>query len=135
MASASLVCSPPESMANRRSPGLMRRLRSEERRVGKEWRSLCDWSSDVCSSDLLHRLQAQDCLGEYLPAVRVHGVSGLVEDTELKPAELLDHRQRHGERELGLLAAREHGESALTRTDAKAEIGRASCRERVEITV
>src|SRR5476649_2192715 len=27
--------------------------RSEERRVGKECRSLCDWSSDVCSSDLL----------------------------------------------------------------------------------
>src|SRR5260221_713968 len=26
--------------------------RSEERRVGKEGRSLCDWSSDVCSSDL-----------------------------------------------------------------------------------
>src|SRR5260221_521598 len=26
--------------------------RSEERRVGKECRSLCDWSSDVCSSDL-----------------------------------------------------------------------------------
>src|SRR5260221_526935 len=28
------------------------RIRSEERRVGKECRSLCDWSSDVCSSDL-----------------------------------------------------------------------------------
>src|SRR5699024_1423313 len=26
--------------------------RSEERRVGKEWRSKRDWSSDVCSSDL-----------------------------------------------------------------------------------
>src|ERR1044072_1884082 len=26
--------------------------RSEERRGGKEWRSRCDWSSDVCSSDL-----------------------------------------------------------------------------------
>src|SRR5579875_65995 len=26
--------------------------RSEERRVGNECRSLCDWSSDVCSSDL-----------------------------------------------------------------------------------
>src|SRR5438874_283523 len=26
--------------------------RSEERRVGKEYRSLRDWSSDVCSSDL-----------------------------------------------------------------------------------
>src|SRR5476649_1504801 len=30
----------------------MLRLRSEERRVGKECRSRCDWSSDVCSSDL-----------------------------------------------------------------------------------
>src|SRR5476649_513920 len=29
--------------------------RSEERRVGKECRSLCDWSSDVCSSDLNER--------------------------------------------------------------------------------
>src|SRR5882672_8656095 len=29
-----------------------RTMRSEERRVGKECRSLCDWSSDVCSSDL-----------------------------------------------------------------------------------
>src|SRR5947207_3235748 len=28
------------------------KARSEERRVGKEGRSLCDWSSDVCSSDL-----------------------------------------------------------------------------------
>src|SRR5882672_407 len=31
---------------------VMKRERSEERRVGKECRSLCDWSSDVCSSDL-----------------------------------------------------------------------------------
>src|SRR5882672_4355229 len=30
-------------------------IRSEERRVGKECRSLCDWSSDVCSSDLHRR--------------------------------------------------------------------------------
>src|SRR5476649_1923892 len=29
--------------------------RSEERRVGKECRSRCDWSSDVCSSDLNDR--------------------------------------------------------------------------------
>src|SRR6202049_3402301 len=27
--------------------------RSEERRVGKECRYQCDWSSDVCSSDLI----------------------------------------------------------------------------------
>src|SRR5436190_259483 len=32
--------------------GFFHYLRSEERRVGKECRSLCDWSSDVCSSDL-----------------------------------------------------------------------------------
>src|SRR5476649_1942576 len=31
---------------------LSENLRSEERRVGKECRSRCDWSSDVCSSDL-----------------------------------------------------------------------------------
>jgi len=28
-------------------------MRSEERRVGKECISRCDWSSDVCSSDLM----------------------------------------------------------------------------------
>src|SRR5438034_1357720 len=33
-------------------PASPRDRRSEERRVGKEWRSLCDWSSDVCSYDL-----------------------------------------------------------------------------------
>src|SRR5260221_336269 len=32
-----------------------RAIRSEERRVGEECRSLCDWSSDVCSSDLCWR--------------------------------------------------------------------------------
>src|SRR5919199_1667336 len=43
-------------------------LRSEERRVGKECRSRCDWSSDVCSSDLApdarrrHLLARQDHL-------------------------------------------------------------------------
>src|SRR5476649_2263610 len=40
----------------RPSGGLV--ARSEERRVGKECRSRCDWSSDVCSSDLLSPLLA-----------------------------------------------------------------------------
>src|SRR5437588_464992 len=39
------------------------RLRSEERRVGKEWRSLCDWSSDVCSSDLRRSFLRSRCCG------------------------------------------------------------------------
>src|SRR5476649_1464875 len=34
--------------------------RSEERRVGKECRSRCDWSSDVCSSDLAPGLSFRD---------------------------------------------------------------------------
>src|SRR5476649_2702300 len=34
--------------------------RSEERRVGKECRSRCDWSSDVCSSDLPLGLKVAD---------------------------------------------------------------------------
>src|SRR5882672_6191862 len=39
--------SPPLRSTTRKSNN-----RSEERRVGKECRSRCDWSSDVCSSDL-----------------------------------------------------------------------------------
>src|SRR5689334_23061361 len=38
--------------------------RSEERRVGNEWnvtRWNCDWSSDVCSSDLARRYRRRCC--------------------------------------------------------------------------
>src|SRR5882672_6867161 len=38
--------------------------RSEERRVGKECRSLCDWSSDVCSSDLFPLLIPQSFISK-----------------------------------------------------------------------
>src|SRR5260221_455982 len=37
--------------------------RSEERRVGKECRSRCDWSSDVCSSDLFMTLSSNLSIG------------------------------------------------------------------------
>src|SRR5882672_9772451 len=74
------------------------RPRSEERRVGKECRSRCDWSSDVCSSDLAPGAQDIERDGEHL-----------------------EH------------AGREHREADLQRAEAAhpAEIGRASCRERV----
>src|SRR4030065_191759 len=36
--------------------GIAEGARSEERRVGEEGRLWCDWSSDVCSSDLLKRI-------------------------------------------------------------------------------
>src|SRR5476649_2254965 len=73
-------------------------LRSEERRVGKECRSLCDWSSDVCSSDLHLRQPA---------ALRADG------------AVLRRHRRAHRH-------PAHHGLG-----DGPAQIGRASCRERV----
>src|SRR5882672_8446362 len=44
------VMSTPYFLGSRITP--LSSVRSEERRVGKEGRSLCDWSSDVCSSDL-----------------------------------------------------------------------------------
>src|SRR5438132_753185 len=53
-------------------------LRSEERRVGKEWRSLCDWSSDVCSSDL-----------------RAHRHRRLDHEDQRGPRRLDDLRSRH----------------------------------------
>src|SRR5579875_3780885 len=42
-------------LARKANPRVRVVARSEERRVGKECRSLCDWSSDVCSSDLNRR--------------------------------------------------------------------------------
>src|SRR5476649_2107582 len=73
-------------------------LRSEERRVGKECRSLCDWSSDVCSSDLWFALD--DTSKEHKGAGFILGVPGPDRAWPLCV--------------IGL-----------------AEIGRASCRERV----
>src|SRR5882672_2614798 len=72
--------------------------RSEERRVGKECRSLCDWSSDVCSSDLLAGREERQAQVEVAAAAH--------DRVERRPllAELLAEG---------------------------AEIGRASCRERV----
>src|SRR6476646_1930355 len=45
---------PPLLPPTEHERGLSHAIRSEERRVGKECRSRCDWSSDVCSSDLVH---------------------------------------------------------------------------------
>src|SRR4030095_8401668 len=42
-------------------------VRSEERRVGKECRSLCDWSSDVCSSDLAESYENYMVPGLFAP--------------------------------------------------------------------
>src|SRR6185503_8250763 len=73
-------------------------LRSEERRVGKECRCSRDWSSDVCSSDLV---RATPGLGRAeLERLDIHGVGLWLDAVD-------DGRGR------------------------AAQIGRASCRERV----
>src|ERR1035437_6328778 len=76
--------------------------RSEERRVGKECRSRCDWSSDACSS--------------YLVLLPLHPPRNLRGDT------------------IRLGAGDEH-QSPDDVSGLLRQIGRAACRERVQISV
>src|SRR5215218_1305904 len=64
------------------------RKRSEERRVGKECRSRCDWSSDVCSSDLLD--QAAGDRGRKERVTRGYEADGL---GELLRADVLEQEE------------------------------------------
>src|SRR5438034_373357 len=59
--------------------------RSEERRVGKEWRSLCDWSSDVCSSDLHDPARAVGRGPRGAGRRREHRLLGRREPSRLRP--------------------------------------------------
>src|SRR5476649_2924307 len=70
--------------------------RSEERRVGKECRSRCDWSSDVCSSDLDAKLLA----------VRTHRWQMLLE-LRVIFQELQHLVQRHDAHQIGRASCRE----------------------------
>src|SRR5436190_233183 len=109
--------------------------RSEERRVGKEWRSLCDWSSDVCSSDLraLIALAPGD-----VPRLAEAGIDARVLMFTLVASFVACLG-------FGLApavhATRVDTNAALKQSAARLvgdrswKIGRASCRERVEITV
>src|SRR5476649_654422 len=74
----------------------MHSARSEERRVGKECRSRCDWSSDVCSSDL-------DVVAHAV-AVEVRGVEDAA-DVHLRARHLADVRDAL--REIGRASCRE----------------------------
>src|SRR5882672_3984655 len=70
--------------------------RSEERRVGKECRSLCDWSSDVCSSDLCETQRGTDvshhAVAADLNRARPVGVPGAADlDLRVEAAQLEGH--------------------------------------------
>src|SRR5438034_1304034 len=73
-------------------------------------RSLCDWSSDVCSSDLEERLDQG---------------RGEVADED-------DRRRLRVRQAVRVSEERQHGgDRALVQVDDEMKIGRASCRERV----
>src|SRR5476649_748374 len=67
--------------------------RSEERRVGKECRSLCDWSSDVCSSDLSNHDRAPYELGHLLQQLPAD--FGLAPAVELKHVQMASAAEAH----------------------------------------
>src|ERR1044072_8075376 len=76
--------------------------RSEERRVGKECIYRCDWSSDVCSSDL--------CIGQVAVAY-------------INAYQVFAQRKQYS------------GKGGTCPHIFPLQIGRASCRERVYISV
>src|SRR5947207_10797 len=110
-------------------------LRSEERRVGKGWRSLCDWSSDVCSSDLV-------CGG---PATREADTMDTFICSSWYFLRYVDPRnseQAWSQEKMKqwlpvdqYVGGVEHAIMHLLYARFFVKIGRASCRERVEITV
>src|SRR5947207_2923632 len=109
--------------------------RSEERRVGKERRSLCDWSSDVCSSDLAFAQLGRLALAD--PADIHEGVKRTRPDTRQLAQRRIAENHVGGDaafrRDAAAKLAQALEQSAIDALPF--EIGRASCREREEITV
>src|SRR5947209_1922024 len=107
--------------------------RSEERRVGKEWRYWRDWSSDVCSSDLA-------IFGEKSREVRdtslrvPPGIEGTIVDVKIFSRSGVRRDKRYKEEIAKQVAKIDSDfESHNVCLADMVEIGRASCRERVEI--
>src|SRR5947207_1571852 len=122
-------------IGGRSSTSVSARARSEERRVGKEWRSLCDWSSDVCSSDLpdLHPLEQWS---DSRPRAGIHALQQPVMQSvfpnTMHTGDVLLRLAGKGGTFKDYLQNRW---KELHQRFGKGQIGRASCRERVEITV
>src|SRR3546814_5763491 len=81
---------------------------------------ISDWSSDVCSSDLLDQLVVLD---------EVQGLLQRVLDRRAELDRVVLARGAHVGQRLGLDDV--DGEVVVLRVDADQQIGRASCRERV----
>src|SRR5207249_8562452 len=87
-------------------------------------RSKRDWSSDVCSSDLIGRDMTDPA--KHLAQLNVGRLRYELDDPCL--ADFLDNLAR-------VNAIAERSEGFVWRLEDETEIGRASCRERVEISV
>src|SRR5205814_6801736 len=85
-------------------------------------RCLSDWSSDVCSSDLV----ARACAAEYAHGVQIRKRRDTGTDAE---------RLTGCTRVVGAVEGGARGGHAETSGRPRGEIGRASCRERVEVGV
>src|SRR5689334_24722167 len=91
------------------------------RRPHTRWN--CDWSSDVCSSDL-RRLARHEDIAVAEPV--------LAESPRLSNADLIEIANTRSEQHLIAIAGRWWLQEVVT--DALLEIGRASCRERVNVS-
>src|SRR5205085_8922683 len=92
----------------------------------------CDWSSDVCSSDLHLAVQDQFPVSNIDPAIELE--TDLAKFGDLFEAELLVQtdtriiRKRNAGNDRMKIAFSQFGKQGVV----KQQIGRASCRERVE---
>src|SRR5699024_11867992 len=92
-------------------------------------RSKRDWSSDVCSSDLLPFDLAVDDLDEHAELL-VGSIAGAVADAEAPHVVLLSSGGADLSEGTGPITGLHQMEVALRATGTVLKIGRASCRER-----
>src|SRR5690554_3394764 len=107
--------------------------RSEERRVGKEWRCGRDWSSDVCSSDLQPPAELFPGGPDPLICAAADNTrrAGLIGLAAIESASEVAHDVRTQSE--GLVAVGLAVGTGAGGVPRQHEIGRASCRERVEM--
>src|SRR5437588_544604 len=110
-------------------------MRSEKRRVGKVGRSLCDWSSDVCSSDLHDRMISTDV--EHAVAAQEIQIRLIIHVVEIRALGAgIDFVETDDALRLHQRSVQMFFVQVVILAQARSnEIGKASCRESGEITV
>src|SRR5947209_5143828 len=107
--------------------------RSEERRVGKEWRYWRDWSSDVCSSDLATVGDQSQRTAKAIAWIRTNYTKPLLVEDLAQIAGMGVSTLHHRFRALTAMSPLQYQKKLRLHAARERKIGRASCRERVEI--